>query len=89
MTKRRTAQPGHDVLVLVERLVDPRRDDLDLRVRVVHGLEALGARDEVEEDDALLRDAMVEEDFDGLDCRTTGGCRMASQLHRLKEANQA
>lgn len=57
----------------VEAVVDPGGDDLDLRVSRVHCAETFGARDEVEEDDALLRDAVVDQDLDGLDGGTAGG----------------
>ena len=57
----------------VEAVVDPGGDDFHLRVSSVHRPETFGARDEVEENDALLRDAVVDQDFDGLDGGTAGG----------------
>ena len=52
-------QPGHDVLVLVEVTVHGPRQDLDLRVVLGHGLQTLGAADQVEEENIFSFDSAV------------------------------
>lgn len=73
----RTSKPRHNVLLLVERLVDPCSDNLDVRVGEVHCFQPFGARNEVEEDDSRFGDAVRDDDLDGLDCRATSCCEQA------------
>ena len=59
------AEAGYDVPALVEALVDPSGDDADVRVGGADVGDALRAGDDAKEEDAVLGDAVGEEDLDG------------------------
>src|SRR6188474_2273052 len=67
------ADAGHHVGVLVEPLVDGGGDELDRREAAVKRADAFGDGDEVDEDDAVLGDALVEENLDGGEGGAAGG----------------
>lgn len=68
------------IVLLRELRVDPRGDDAHLRKGLPDRLEALGARDHVEEEDAVELDAVVDEHLDRLDGRAAGRCMSVADV---------
>lgn len=63
---------GDDVLVLVQTLVQSAGDDLHVRILGEDALNALRSRDDVEEDDPLLRNAaLLQQLWDGRETQPT------------------
>lgn len=67
------AQAWHNVLLLVEALVHPTSNNLDVGVDVQAGLNAFWRGENAEKDEVLLRHAVFEDDLHGLDGATAGG----------------